>query len=293
MTFTNASLAYGDDAFIFASFGDNEKSFYIQDNTTKENFYIYDATIGNSAKNPTQLKLGEAKRFKLFFPRIGNPTEISIFEGSESSSWKFVGLILSNFKSFSFTDKQFFNNFYYQTGLAYLREKEYAEAYVILKDFSTKNSDNDFAYNLAGIISYILGNNLDAYLNIKNAIALNPTNDNYYFNLYYLNNANNDKDDALKSISSAIQLNNDQPEYYVYRAQLYMEKEYWKEAVSDFNHYINSDRTVPSFTYFQRGVAKMWLDDKSGCGDFEKAFQSAESEDDKKSISKWYNEYCR
>ncbi len=293
MTFTNASLAYGDDAFIFASFGDNEKSFYIQDNTTKENFYIYDATIGNSAKNPTQLKLGEAKRFKLFFPRIGNPTEISIFEGSESSSWKFVGLILSNFKSFSFTDKQFFNNFYYQTGLAYLSEKEYAEAYVILKDFSTKNSDNDFAYNLAGIISYILGNNLDAYLNIKNAIALNPTNDNYYFNLYYLNNANNDKDDALKSISSAIQLNNDQPEYYVYRAQLYMEKEYWKEAVSDFNHYISSDRSIPAVTYFQRGVAKMWLDDKSGCGDFEKAFQSAESEDEKKSISKWYNEYCR
>lgn len=293
LTFTNTSLAYGDHAFIFTTIGDNDKSFYIEDKTSKKRFYVYDATIGNSAKDPTYLKLGEAKRFKLFFPPIGNINEINIAEGMQGSDWSFSDLSLSNYKSFSFTDNIFFNNFYYQTGLALLSEKEFANAYIILKDFASTNNNNDFAHNLAGIVSYILGNNLDAFLHIKKAIQINPTNDNYYFNLYFLNKANGDQDEALKNISSAIQLNNDQPEYYGMRAQLYMDKKYWKEAISDYDKLINSDRNISSYQYYQRGIAKLWLQDKTACKDLEKAYGMAVNEDAKKAISELYNKYCR
>jgi len=292
-TFTNTSLAFGDRAFIFTTIGDNDKSFYIEDKVSKKRFYVYDASIGISAKDPTYLKLGEAKRFKLFFPSIGNLNEMNIGEGMQGSDWSFSDIILSTYKSFSFTDRNFFNDFYYQTGLALLSEKDFEDAYIILKDFAATNNNNDYAHNLAGIVSYILGNNLDAFLHIKKAIEINPTNDNYYFNLYFLNNGNGDKDEALKNISSAIQLNNDKPEYYGMRAQLYMDKKYWKVAISDYDKLINSDRNITSFIYCQRGIAKLWLQDKSSCKDFEKAFGMAESDKVKEGISAWYNKYCR
>lgn len=292
-TYTNTALAYGDNAFIFTKIGDLNESFYIEDKITKKKYYVYDATIGNSPKDPTVLKLGEAKRFKLFFPAIGNLNEFNISEGMQGSDWSFSDINLLNYKSFSFTDKNFFNDFYYQTGLALLSEKEFSRAYLILKDVAANNNENDFAHNLAGIISYILGNNLDAFLHIKKAITINPTSDIYYFNLYYLNTANENYDEALKNISSAIQLNGESPEYYYSRAELYTIKKYWKEAIADYNKFIESDRNIKSYPYFQRAVAKLWVQDTSACEDFAKAYEMAESEEDKKTISSWYEKYCR
>jgi serine protease Do len=293
LTFTNTSLAFGDRAFIFATIGDKETSFYIEDILTRKKHYAYDATIGNSPKDPTILKLGESKRFKLYFPSIGNATHLNIAEGMKGSDWSFHDINLTTNKSFLFNDEKFFNNFYYQTGLAFLSDKDFANAYIILNDFVSKNNDNDNAHNLAGIISYILGNNLDAFLHINKAISINPTNDSYYFNLYYLNSASGSTDEAIKNMSSAIQLNNDQPEYYGYRASLYMQKEYWKEAIKDFDKYINSDRVIPGYTYFQRGLAKLWIQDKTACKDLQTAYQLTDNEEGRKKITEWYNKYCR
>lgn len=292
-TFTNTSLAYGDRAYIFTKIGDPNESFYIEDKISKKRYYVYDATIGNSPKDPTFLKLGEAKRFKLFFPNIGSINEINIAEGMQGSDWSFSDINLTNYKTFSFTDKNFFNSFYYQTGLALLSEKDFSSAYIILKDFAANNDDNDYAHNLAGIVSYILGNNLDAFLHIKKAIAINPTSDNYYFNLYFLNEANENYDEALKNISSAIQLNGESPEYHYMRAELYMLKKYWNEAIADYSKFIQSDRNITSYPYFQRAVAKLWLQDKTACKDLEKAYGMEENQDAKKTIGEWYKKYCR
>lgn len=293
LTYTNTSLAYGDQAMIWSAIGDKEQSFYIEDKISRKKFYTYDATIGSSAKAPTVLKLGEAKRFKLFFPPIGTINKINIGEGMTGSDWSFSDINLMDYRFFSFSDNKFFNNFYYQTGLAHLKNKEFAEAYIILKDFSSTNEDNDFAHNLSGILSYILGNNLDAFLHIKKAIQINPTNDNYYFNLYFLNKVNGDIDEALKNISSAIQLNGESPEYHYMRAELHMTKKNWKEALSDYNVFINSDRQITSYPFFQRAIAKLWLEDKTACKDFEKAFSIAESDKAKEAITDMYNKYCK
>ncbi len=293
LSFTNTSLQFGDGAFIFTNVGDKSKSFYIQDKNNGKKRYVYDATIGGSAKAPTVLKLGETKRFKLLFPPIEGSNLIDIKEGMEGPDWSFKNINLEKYRNLDFEDDNFFNDFYFQTGLSFLSSKDYANAYVILKDYATKNNDNSYAHNLAGIISYILGNNLDAFIHINKAIEIDPLSDDYYFNLYYLNKVSENYDKAFKNISSAIQLNDNQPEYYYFRGELYYIKENYKKAIEDFTRIIESDRDVPYHVYFMRGVAKLYEKDRSACNDLEKAYTITSSDAEKETIQQWYSKYCK
>ena len=293
LSFINTDLVAGDGAFIFAIIGDKKQSFYIEDLETGKMQYAYDATIGNSPESPTYLKLGETKKFKLFFPAIKDVKQISIKEGMQGSDWSFENINLADYKTLKFEDNNFFNNFYLQTGLSLLSDKEFASAYVILKDYADQNSDNDFAQNLAGIISFILGNKLDAFLHIQAALEINPTNSDYYFNLYFLNNDAGNTSEALKNITSSIQLDQDQPERYIYRSYLYIKLEQWKKAIEDLNIFINSDRVIPSAAYFSRAVCKVYLKDRTACEDFEKAYSISVDKEEQEEIKSWYDQACK
>lgn len=292
-TFINTSLAYGDKAFIFAVIDDRAHSFYIEDARSKVRYPVYDATIGNSAKNPTFLKLGEAKMFRLFFPPIGNVSKINIREDMQGSEWSFYDIDLQDRESSTVITNNFFNNSTFQAGLTFLSEKEYAKAYQVIHDYAFNNAENDYVQNLAGIISYVLGNNIDALQYFKKASAIKPTEDQYYFNQYFLNQITGNYEEALEAISSAILLNSDQPEYFQSRAVLYLRKKKWREALNDLDRFIDSDRTIPGMTYFYRGVAKFWLQDNSACIDFKKAYSLAEDEKDKELISGWHDKHCK
>lgn len=292
-SYTNTSLTFGDRAFIFTTIGDKQKSFYIEDKEASKRLYVYDATIGTTPKSPTYLKLGETKRFKLYFPTLGSARSVNIKEGIEGASWEFRDINLADYKNLDFKNDLFFNDFYFQTGLALLSSNQYAEAYVVLKDYADKNDTNDYAHNLAGIISHILGNNLDAFIHIERAIKINPTNDSYYFNLYYLNNEASNFDNALKNISSAIQLNDTQPEYYALRADILIQQNSWKEALADLNKFMDSDREISGYSYFQRAVCKLYLNDKTACKDLERAYQMVNKKEDEATIKEWYNKHCR
>lgn len=292
-SYTNTSLTFGDRAFIFTTIGDKQKSFYIEDKETSKKQYVYDATIGNSPKSPTFLKLGETKRFKLYFPALGSARRLNIKEGMEGGSWEFSDINLDDYRNLDFKNDLFFNDFYFQTGLSLLSSNQFAEAYVVLKDYADRNDTNDYAHNLAGIISHILGNNLDAFIHIEKAIEINPTNDSYYFNLYYLNNEAGNFSNAIKNISSAIQLNDSQPEYYALRASLLMKEKSWKAALADLNKYMDSDREISGHSYFERAICKLYLSDKTACKDFEKAYQMVDTKEDQQTIKEWYNKYCK
>jgi serine protease Do len=293
LSFTNTSLAFGDDAFIYTIIGDKSESFYIQDNNTGEKFYVYNSTIGSSPQDPTRLKLGETKRFKLYFQSIKQANSISIKEGMSGSDWSFDNIQLYDYKELSFEDKNFFNDFYLQTGLKYLSKKDFVGAYVILKEYTNTNNDNAYSHNLTGIISYIIGNNLDAFVHMNKAIEIEPTDDNLYFNLYYLNHASGNTNEALKNITTAITLNDDQPEYYAFRAEIYFANKSWKKAESDFTKIIDSDRSVTYHTYFKRAIARLWIKKNGACEDLDIAYSNCTSEEDKKVIAEWYNKYCR
>lgn len=72
-----------------------------------------------------------------------------------------------------------------------------------------------------------------------------------------------------------------------------MGKELWKEAISDLNKVIDSKREKSGYIYFQRAVAKLWLQDRSACKDFEMAYSLEESAEARATIREWYNKYCR
>jgi serine protease Do len=291
-SYTSTTLAFGE-PFIYTVIGNEEEAFYIEDKATKKRFYSYDATIKNSAKEPTYLELGETKRFKIYFPPINDIKEINIKEGMQGSDWSFSDISLAEYKSFSPSNKVFLNDFYFQTGLTYLSKKDYAKAYIFLKDYVKDHPENDYAQNLASVISHILGNKLDASFHINKAIELNPTNHNYYLNRYQISLEADEIDKALKSISTAIQLNSDQPELYYYRAAIYMKKEFWNEALMDLDKYLKSDREKEAIVYYQRAIVKTWLKDRSACNDFEKAYELETDKKEKEQILETYKKYCK
>lgn len=293
LSFTNTSLAYGDDAYIFTKIGDKSESYYIQDNYSGEKFYAYNSTIGNSPQDPTFVKLGETVRFKLYFPSIKQANFISIKEGMSGSDWSFNNIYLSNYRELSFENKNFFNDFYLQTALAYLSKQDFVNAYIVLKEYTNTNKDNAYGHNLAGIVSFIMDNNLDAFVHMQQAIRIAPTDDNLYFNLYYLQLASGNLNEALKSISTAIILNDQQPEYYVCRAEIYYENESWANAEADYSKFINSDRSISYDIYFKRGVARLWLNNSDACKDFEISYGICTDEEEKEAIAEIYNSYCR
>ena len=135
LSYTNTSLTYGDYAFIFTVIGDKNQSFYLESVESGKKFYLYDASIGNSPQAPTYLKLGETKKFKLYFPSIGDIKKINIKEGMQGSDWSFSNINLADFKNLNFEDNNFFNDFHFQTGLKLLSEKDFAPAYIILKNY--------------------------------------------------------------------------------------------------------------------------------------------------------------
>jgi serine protease Do len=289
MSFTNTNLAYGDNAFIFTTIGDKSKSFFIQNNSDKEKYYLYNSTLGMSAKSPTFIALGESYRFKLFFPSIGKSESISIFEGMEGSEWSFEDIDLQLYKSIRFEEENYFNNFYLQTGLSLLSKKEFSKAYILLKDFVSEYSDNSFANTLAGIISFVMGNDLDARFYFQKALEINPTESGIYFNLYYINTQIGDYEKALRNISSAITLDPYQPEYIAFRGHTYFEMKLWKEAINDYNLFTDSDRIIPYDVYLQRGISKLLINDINGCQDLKEAYSLAD-DDGKKFVESIFNE---
>lgn len=290
-SFINTSLAYRDSAFIFAAIKDREQAFYIEDVQTKKKYYAYDATIGKSAKSPTYLRLGEAKRFKLFFPALGSTKKISIKEGMRGPDWSFNDIDLQ--QSPELLNDSFLSDSSFQRGLRFMSEKDFEEASSEILGCAAKYPENDYVQNLAGVISYVLGDNQAAVKHFKMANTLKPKEHQYFFNIYFVREASGDKEEALSSISSAIQLNPDQPEYYQFRALLYMDMKSWENAVSDLDRFINSDRAIPGRSYFLRGVAKSFLHDESACLDFKEAHSLAKSEKDKEVASRWLNKLCR
>ncbi len=290
LTYINTSLAYRDSAFIFAAVGDREQSFYIEDIQTKKKYYAYDATIGKSAKSPTYLRLGEGKRFKLFFPALGSTKKISIKEGMRGGDWSFNDIDLQ--QSLELLNDNFLSDSSFQRGLRFMNERNFEKASIELSTCADKYPRNDYIQSLTGVITYVLGDSLAAIQYFKRASSLAPKEHQYYFNMYFAQDAAGNKEEALSSITSAIELN-DQPEYHQSRAMLYMELKAWENAISDWDRFINSDRAIPGISYFLRGVAKSFLHDESACLDFNKAYSLAKSDKDREAVSGWLNRLCR
>lgn len=288
-SFTNVSMGYGEYMYIWTELNTKDKTFYIQDLNTMEKYFTTGSTIGTSRANGTQVALGETKRFKIYFPAIPKSvTKVNIMEGI-SSSWSFLNLDFNNYIN---VENQQIKDYSRQFALTKLETKEFKEAKLLLSESVEKNKADHDAYNIMGIISYILDNNYDALQYFTKAIEINPTNDIYYFNrftVYYKQKKDYEK--ALEDISYAIRNRPDQGDYYQRRALVYMNQKEWKKAVTDWDLALNltgEDR----YSLKLRGNCKTWLEDFTGaCRDWTEAYKLSNYSD--KELNETMNKYCK
>lgn len=288
-SFTNVSMGYGEHMLIWTQLNTKDNTFYIQDLNTMEKYYTTGSTIGTSRENGTQVALGETKRFKIYFPPIPKTvSKVNIMEGI-SSSWNFLNLDLSKFLNI---ENQQTTDYSRQFALTKLENKDFKEAKLLLSESVEKNKTDHDAYNIMGIISYILDNNYDALQYFSKAIELNPTNDIYYFNRFTVFfNQKRDYDKALEDISYAIRNRPNQGDYYQRRALVYMAQKEWKKAVTDWDLAINlmGDNWY-SLKY--RGNCKTWLEDFTGaCRDWKDAYKLSNYSDTQ--LKEQINKYCK
>lgn len=215
-SFTNVSMGYGAYMLIWSELGTKDKSFFIQDLGAMERYYAIGSTIGKSRDNGTKIALGETKRFSIIFPVIPKTaTKLNIMEGI-SSSWNFMNIDLADYLNI---ENQETEDYGLQYALTKLENKDFQNAKLLLSDRVESNKADHDAYNVMGIISYILDNNYDALNYFSLAIEVNPTNDIYYFNRYRVYfEKKNDPENALQDISYAIQNRPNQGDYYQHRA---------------------------------------------------------------------------
>jgi len=153
-SFTNVSMGYGEHMLIWTQLNTKDNTFYIQDLNTMEKYFTTGSTIGTSRENGTEVALCATKRFKIYFPPIPKTvSKVNIMEGI-SSSWSFLNLDLSKFLNI---ENQQTTDYSRQFALTKLETKDFKEAKLLLSESVEKNKADHDAYNIMGIISYILG----------------------------------------------------------------------------------------------------------------------------------------
>lgn len=288
-SFTNVSMGFGASMQIWTNFENEDETFVIQDLSTLEKYYAKSSTIGTSRSNGTSVALGETKRFKVVFPSIPKTIKkVNIMEGL-SSSWKFLELDLSKFNNIEQQNTEVHSKNY---ALVKLENKQYQEAKTLLSESVEINKADHDAYNIMGIISYIMDNNYDALIYFSKAIEVAPNNPIYYFNRYrvYFEHKG-DNENALKDISNAIRILPNQGDYYQYRAYVYMAEKEWKKAVSDWDMAINL-MGESWYLLKQRGLCKTWLEDFTGaCRDWKDANRLSGYQDSQ--LKEWIKQNCK
>lgn len=288
-SFTNVSMGYGAYMLIWSKLNTKDETFFIQDLQTMEKYFATGSTIGNSRENGTQIALGETKRFKIKFPAIPKTVrKVNIMEGI-SSSWNFMNLDLADYLNI---ENQETDDYGLQFALTKLETKDFQNAKLLLSDRVESNKGDHDAYNVMGIISYILDNNYDALKYFGLAIEVDPTNDIYYFNRYRVYfEKKGDMENALQDISMAIRNRPNQGDYYQHRAYVYMAQKEWKKATTDYDLAINL-MGESWFLLKQRGLCKTWLKDFTGaCRDWNDANKLSNYSDTQ--LKDWIKQTCK
>jgi len=292
MSFLNSSLAWGDNAWICAGLSP-EEAFYIEDLNTGQKYYSDSSTIGSSPQDPTLIKLGEVKSFKLFFPRIASPSKISIGEGMKGGNWSFPNLNLKLY-GIKHTEQLLYKDPYYQLGLSSLRDYRLDDAQLYFIYSAIYGYNKAESNNWLGIIYYLAGDTNTALKYVEKAVSYDRTDANNFHNLYYLYNLLDKKKEALDAISNAIYIVKEQPEFYLERAFLNLELGHYIKAEEDFSTYLNSNRVKYAEYYLSRGWLRFRLNNSQGaCADYDQAEKLAETEEDKKAIRKEHKKLCK
>lgn len=292
-SYSNASIAFGEGAFIYSVIGDSSQSMYIKDRLTDKKYYATKSTLGVSVCEPTTMKFGETVYFKMFFPPIGNINMIDIAEDMKGGDWSFNNLIIpmDPFIAYYKLEDFFYSSF--QAILSDMNDGYMTAAYKSIKECYSDDENSERLNLLGAIVAYALEKNEESTEFLKKAIELRPNHSQYYADLYTIHMEMNLPTQALAYINSAIQCNDEYIEYSLMRAEANYLLENWTDAIKDFQLYINSGRTPSADMYLKMGISKNNVNDSSACDDFKKAKDLAESDREWEKFNKEYRKYCK
>lgn len=276
-SFTNVSMGYGKRMMIWTARGKGDEGFFIQDLESKIKYYLTSASIASGRENGTEVNLGETKRFTVTFEKVPTSVKkINVMEGL-SSSWAFLNIDLENYRKKSGKDV---SNYQKNLALTKLTTSDYTSAKEILNEKLNGDKTDDEAFNILGIISYVMDNNFDALNYFSKAIEINSKNDIYYFNRFTVYASQRKISEALMDITLAIKCRPTQGDYYYRRAGIYAADKNYEKAVADMDVAI-SQMGEDATLYKLRGNYKTWLNDFNGaCSDWNKSYKLSDRSDD-------------
>ena len=289
MSYTNISIKWSPGT-LWCPIGEDQNSIYLQNKQTGEKFYAYDATIGHGRKTATTVKLGETIRFKIFFPTVSQISSFDLIHESYEN-WSFYNLGLQSIAP-KIDDDRYYNDFYLQTALTYMKNKDYLSAFQLLEGLNNINEiDNAYYIHLQGIVAFLNTDTILAKNKIQESIEKDGTKGSYFFNLFHINDITENREEALKNISSAIALNPDQVDYRYERLIMHMYFKHWDNAIKDADFCINNGSPF-YMNHIWKGTCLFWLG-QDPCDDYNKALRLAQGDAFNFVYNKYYYPNCK
>lgn len=266
LSYSNTSLLYGDDAFIYSNVQDLDQSFKFINTKTGEQIAILSSNIGETPQDPTFLDLGETAQIELVFPPIEVGETYHLIEGMAGGSWSFRNLELQN-PGWPMSTMQDLEEIEIMALMMFTKEElDYfgISAFEYMLDMLKKKTLTAFESNLAGVISAVFENDGTAKEYFFSAANNSPLYDEPWINLYVMT-PSSDSEKELEYLDKALRASPESPDLHARRGKANYNLGLYADAEEDYLYYIQSDRT-PSATVYEMCAYAQWYQSKAADG---------------------------
>lgn len=253
LSLTNLDVSEGEKTKIWIELNKEENGFYILDRNTDKKYYIVSSTLGDSRESGMDIPLASSFKFKLTFPPIKSPSEltkIDILEGRSKRGWRFEDIDLSEYRTTLLYDYESYNKNY---GYLCMHEGELDYAAAIFASILDENPEDEEALNAMGIISLVQGNNKDALDFFTESIEQHPNSTTGLKNRAAVYRITERLSAALQDLNKVVSIDANNPANYLLRSSLYREMEKWDLAIKDISEVLKSkDYSEDGNVYYLR-----------------------------------------
>lgn len=264
-----------------------DKGLCLKDISGGKTYHVSSNNIGADRKEAEVVTLATTKQFKVYFPAIKNPEELSeidIIDGVRG--WKFNGIDLDDCRNTLHYDMESFQKNY---AYSKMHEGDLGTPLEIFSQILEDNPEDEDALNAIGIISYVQGNMKDALDCFSEAIETHPTSDTGYNNRAYLYLSQEQIDKAMADLKKSVNIN-PSGDNYLKRAGLYMALENWREANNDLTKALETEKYKDDAgTLTLRAICAMKLNHRQqAIDDFQRAYKLTDDPELEHQIEAYY-----
>lgn len=264
-----------------------DKGLCLKEIANEKLYHVTSSSVGVLRKEAETVSLATTKQFKVYFPAIKNPEELSeidIIDGVRG--WKFNGIDLDDCRNTLHYDMESFQKNY---AYSKMHEGDLGTPLEIFSQILEDNPEDEDALNAIGIISYVQGNMKDALDCFSEAIETHPTSDTGYNNRAYLYLSQEQIDKAMADLKKSVNIN-PSGDNYLKRAGLYMALENWREANNDLTKALETEKYKDDAgTLALRAICAMKLNHRQqAIDDFQRAYKLTDDPELEQQIEAYY-----